>query len=189
MPPIFWVRFAKNQNKYDRPVLDLVKHPRWSGLAFPLRPLSQPHSGATVVLVDELDAVPLEGTLIHEVFDHIGGAWKPPPPFPLLVGRDEPRLRSQPGNIGWDYTQRPNDANGPKRLFVVFDFGRFPEANPRPSTVLVDELDAGRFQSATRPLNHSPLSLKYSSLASSARRIVVTPTADCSRQLLLRSSE
>ena len=30
-----------------------------------------------------------------------------------------------------------------KHLFVVFDSRRFPEAHPRPSPVLVDELDAG----------------------------------------------
>ncbi len=34
-----------------------------------------------------------------------------------------------------------------ERLFVVFDFRCFPEPDPGPSPVFVDELDAGRLQS------------------------------------------
>jgi hypothetical protein len=59
---------------------------------------------------------------------------------------------------------RPCHITDRKRLFVVFDFRCFPEANPRPSAVLVDELDAGRFERTSNDLKRRTTWLTYSGL-------------------------
>ena len=42
-----------------------------------------------------------ETMLIHQVADEIRCAWWPTRPLAFLIGRDQTRLRLQPGNVGW----------------------------------------------------------------------------------------